>query len=129
VRLFLHSLRSYGPKFPLEGPSLGRDFRLAEGRGSRRGTISRCGMQKRRFTRLTNGFSKKFDNHCHALALYFVWYNFVKLHKAHKLTRWQRGSRISCGRSGYCRWSRLLSRSPVSVGHTRNAPQHNETAN
>jgi hypothetical protein len=43
-------------------------------------------MQMRRFTRLTNGFSKKFDNHCHALALYFVWYNFVKLHKAHKLT-------------------------------------------
>jgi len=43
-------------------------------------------MQMRRFTRLTNGFSKKFDNHCHALTLYFVWYNFVKLHKAHKLT-------------------------------------------
>ena len=32
-----------------------------------------------------NAFSKKFDNHCHALALYFVWYNFVKIHKAHKL--------------------------------------------
>jgi hypothetical protein len=31
-------------------------------------------------------FSKKFDNHCHALAIYFVWYNFVKIHKAHKLT-------------------------------------------
>jgi len=43
-------------------------------------------MQMRRMTRLTNAFSKKFDNHCHALALYFVWYNFVKLHKAHKLT-------------------------------------------
>jgi hypothetical protein len=43
-------------------------------------------MQMRRFTRLTNAFSKKFDNHCHALALYFVWYNFVKIHKAHKLT-------------------------------------------
>jgi IS1 family transposase len=40
----------------------------------------------RRFTRLTNAFSKKFDNHCHALALYFVWYNFVKTHKAHKLS-------------------------------------------
>jgi len=43
-------------------------------------------MQMRRFTRLTNGFSKKFDNHCHALALYFVWYNLVKIHKAHRLT-------------------------------------------
>ena len=43
-------------------------------------------MQMRRFTRLTNAFSKKFDNHCHALAIYFVWYNFVKTHKAHKLS-------------------------------------------
>jgi IS1 family transposase len=43
-------------------------------------------MQMRRFTRLTNGFSKKFDNHCHALALYFFWYNWVRSHKAHKLT-------------------------------------------
>ena len=40
----------------------------------------------RRFTRLTNAFSKKLDNHCHALALYFVWYNWVRTHKAHKLT-------------------------------------------
>ena len=39
-------------------------------------------MQMRRFTRLTNGFSKRFENHCHALALYFVWYNFVKQHKS-----------------------------------------------
>lgn len=34
-------------------------------------------MHIRRFTRLTNAFSKKFDNHCHALALYFFWYNWV----------------------------------------------------
>jgi hypothetical protein len=34
----------------------------------------------RRFTRL-NAFSKKFENHCHALALYFVFYNFCRVHK------------------------------------------------
>ena len=38
-------------------------------------------MQMRRFTRLTNGFSKKLENHYHALALYFVWYNWVRIHK------------------------------------------------
>ena len=43
-------------------------------------------MSIRRFTRLTNAFSKKIDNHCHALAVYFVWYNWIRLHKAHRLT-------------------------------------------
>jgi IS1 family transposase len=43
-------------------------------------------MGMRRFTRLTNAFSKKIDNHIHALSLYFVFYNFVRTHKAHKLS-------------------------------------------
>jgi hypothetical protein len=38
-------------------------------------------MQNRRFTRLTNAFSKKFENHLHALALHFINYNFCRVHQ------------------------------------------------
>jgi len=43
-------------------------------------------MHMRCFTRLTNAFSKKIDHHRHSLALYFVWYNWIRLHKAHRMT-------------------------------------------
>jgi hypothetical protein len=39
-------------------------------------------MSMRRFTRLTNAFSKKIDGHCAALALYFFHYNFCRQHKS-----------------------------------------------
>jgi hypothetical protein len=40
----------------------------------------------RRFTRLTNAFSKKVENHAHAVALHFMYYNFVRLHKSLRVT-------------------------------------------
>jgi IS1 family transposase len=43
-------------------------------------------MHTRRFTRLTNGFSKKVENHAHSVALFALYYNFVKLHKTLRTT-------------------------------------------
>ena len=43
-------------------------------------------MHNRRFTRLTNAFSKKFENHAHMVAIYAVWYNWVRIHKAIRVT-------------------------------------------
>ena len=43
-------------------------------------------MHMRRFTRLTNGFSKKAENHAHMVALYTVWYNWLKIHGTLRVT-------------------------------------------
>ena len=55
-------------------------------------------MGMRRFTRLTNAFTKKLENHMHAVSLHFMVYNFVKTHKTIKTTqRWKRALRPTCG--------------------------------
>lgn len=43
-------------------------------------------MHSRRMTRLTNAFSKKVENHAHAMALHFLYYNFVRIHKTLRIT-------------------------------------------
>ena len=43
-------------------------------------------MHNRRFTRLTNAFSKKFESHVHMVAIWTVWYNWVRIHKTLRVT-------------------------------------------
>jgi hypothetical protein len=43
-------------------------------------------MGLRRFTRLTNAFSKKFKNRCHMVAIYHAYYNFCRMHQTLRVT-------------------------------------------
>jgi hypothetical protein len=43
-------------------------------------------MHNRRMTRLTNAFSRKVENHAHSMALHFLYYNFVRIHRTLKVT-------------------------------------------
>lgn len=58
--------------------------RISTSNVERANLTMRMGM--RRFTRLTNGFSKKLDNHKHAVALHFFHYNFIRKHQSIKTT-------------------------------------------
>jgi hypothetical protein len=48
--------------------------------------INNMRMGMRRFTRLTNAFSKKVENHEHMIALYFMYYNFCRIHQSLRVT-------------------------------------------
>ena len=65
----------------------------------RQNLTMRMGM--RRFARLTNGFSKKFDNHAHAVALHSMYMNFGPTRaspiRIHGPRQWQQAPRITCG--------------------------------
>ena len=80
----------------------------------------------RRFTRLTNAFSKKVENHAYAVALHMMYYNFVRLHSKLRSTPamaagvsdrlWEVG--------GYCRaLSKPPKRSPRNAALTRSGRQ------
>ena len=76
------------------GECIGAEKRRVEGRpdpahvstsyAERQNLSMRMGM--RRFTRLTNAFSKKAENHAHAVAIYFMHYNFVRIHQTLRCT-------------------------------------------
>ena len=54
-------------------------------------------MSMRRFTRMTNGFSKDVENHRHALAIHFMHYNFARIHQTCASARpWPLASPASC---------------------------------
>ena len=58
-------------------------------------------MQIRRFTRLTNGFSKKIENHAAALAVHYMHYNFCRVHQSLRVT-----PAMECGLTDHV-WSLL----------------------
>lgn len=76
------------------GECVGTELRRAEGRpnpayvstshAERANLTMRMGM--RRFTRLTNAFSKKAENHAHTVSLHMLYYNFVRIHKTLRCT-------------------------------------------
>jgi hypothetical protein len=59
-------------------------FHVSTSYVERQNLSMRMGM--RRFTRLTNAHSKKVENHAHAIALYFMHYNYCKIHSTLRVT-------------------------------------------
>src|SRR5437899_5035316 len=54
-------------------------------------------MHTRRFTRLTNAFSKKIENHAHSVALFAMYYNFVRIHKTLRTSHGRKRDQAALG--------------------------------
>lgn len=81
-------------------------------------------MSMRRFTRLTNAFSKKLDNHIHALALYFAFYNLCRIHKTLRMS-----PAMAAGIADrLCQW-RILSRGSMPMRPLRSCAGRTRSAN
>jgi IS1 family transposase len=75
----------------------------------RQNLTMRMGM--RRFTRLTNGFSKKVENHCHMVAVHFMHYNFCRIHESLRVT-----PAMECGLSDHaCSIEELVALLPKPI--------------
>ena len=70
-------------------------------------------MSMRRFTRLTNGFSKKVENHCHMLALYYVWHNSCRPHMTLGMTPAMAGGLANYQRDIRWIWGLIEARAPA----------------
>jgi IS1 family transposase len=75
-------------------------------------------MHNRRFTRLTNAFSKKFENHAHMVAIYAVWYNWIRIHKTLRVT-----PAMAAGLSGVVMdWSNIVEVMDADVPAPKRGP-------
>jgi hypothetical protein len=78
-----HSQESRANPFPFKGDAADPKH-ISTSHVERQNLSMRMGM--RRFTGLTNGFSKKVDNHFWAIALHYMHYNFCRIHKSLRVT-------------------------------------------
>ena len=72
-------------------------------------------VSMKRFARLSNGFSKKIQNHAHAVALHFMHYNFARIHRSLRVT-----PAIEAGVSSHV-WSLEEIVGLLEMGEVRNA--------
>ena len=81
-------------------------------------------MHNLRFTRLTNAFSKKVENHAYSVALFTTYNNFVKVRSKLRMSRrWRPACRIDFGRlQMLSHWLKLPRRKRPSGGHTGREP-------